>query len=88
METQINFKSHMTKNNTFYENFLAHVLSVPVERLHKTSNLLVDTGEIMVYGDEFSREYKLEDAYIILTRFKKKEHVKILEQFKKEFFHG
>ena len=87
LKPKINFKSHMNKDFRFSEEFLANVLCISKLRLHKTTTLLSNNGEIMIYGDDESREYKLEDAYIILTSHKKKEHVKVLEQFKEEFFH-
>ena len=88
MEGQINFKLNMTKNNLFSEEFLASALSISILSLHKTTTLLVNKGEIMVYGKEDLREYKIEDVYVILTKYSNKEQVKVLDQFKKEFFHG
>ncbi len=86
-EKEINFRPHMTKNNTFTEKFLASVLSISPYSLHKTGTLLHNSGEIMIYGKENAREYRLEDAYVLLTKYTKKEQIKALKQFKKEFFH-
>lgn len=80
------FKENITKGQMFSENFLASVLSVSLRNLRKTASLLRNEGEIMIYGDEYEREFKLEDVYIILTKYTKKEQVKVLEQFKMEFF--
>jgi hypothetical protein len=85
-DRKINFKFHMNRHDRFSEEFLADILCVSRLRLHKTTTLLCNTGEIMIYGSEDSREFKLEDVYIILTRHKKKHQVNVLEQFKKEFF--
>lgn len=87
MLNNFDFKSNMTRNKTFTEKFLAKILSLSSKKIQKITTLLKNTGEIMIYGEENSREYKLEDVYVILTKCSKKEKIKVLNQFKKEFFH-
>lgn len=80
------FKANLNKDHRFTENFLAGVLAISPFNLHKTTTMLSNSGEIMIYGKENAREYRIEDAYIILTRYRKKHQVDALNQFKKEFF--
>ena len=85
---KICFKFNMNKYARFSEDFLASILSISKERLHKTATLLRNSGEIMFYGDNESREYRLEDVYVLLTKHTKNPQIKALNQFKNEFFHA
>ena len=87
-DNKICFKLNMNKFARFSEEFLASILSISIERLHKIGTLLRNSGEIMTYENENLREYKLEDVYIILTKYTKNGQIEALNQFKNEFFHA